>query len=91
LPKYTIQSTPHGSRILAEGWHSRHHLDSQISPTDLHTLILAAFRSPEDAPRAELAGVVADRTQAGVRVRVVTNQSWIDIPWDAIARDFLTL
>ena len=89
MRKYTIQTTPHGSRILFEQMNTCSHLDFQIAPPDLHTLILAAFRSPDKAPRAELAGVIADRTANGVRVRVVANNAWMDIPWDIIARDFV--
>lgn len=81
-----ILPTPHGSRLLGEELHTVFHLDVPVSPTDLNTLIKAAFRSPDDQPRVELSGVIADRTQSGVRLRIVANNSWFDIPWEIIAR-----
>ncbi len=83
---FRILKAPHGSRLLGEDIHTASHLDYPLEPTDLHDLILAAFKSPNDQPRAELNGVIADRTKEGVRVRVVANNSWTDIPWPSIAR-----
>ena len=81
-----ILPTPHGSRILAEDIHTAWHLDVPINLDDLHTLIQAAFKSPDDQLRSELQGVFADRTETGVRVRVVANTSHFDIPWPNLAR-----
>ena len=86
MQTFRILPTPHGSRLLGEDIHTASHLDFPISPVDLKHLILAAFKSPDDQPRSELNGVIADRTAAGVRVRVVANNAWADIPWPCIAR-----
>ena len=86
LQNVSIKPTPHGSRLFGEDIHTAYHLDIPISPDDLHTLIIAATKTPDTHPRMELSGVMADRTPEGVRVRVVANNSHFDIPWPIIAR-----
>lgn len=84
--KVTIQNTPPGSRLIGEEIHTGYHLDVPIPANDLHALITAAARTPDDNPRCELGGVLADRTPNGVRVYVVAKTSHFDIPWPIIAR-----
>jgi len=84
--KVTIHETPPGSRLIGEEIHTGYHLDVPIPAADLHSLITAAARSPDENPRCELSGVLADRIETGVRVRVVANQSHFDIPWNVIAQ-----
>lgn len=86
LQSVTINRTPHGSRLLGEDIHTAFHMDVPIPPGDLVTLIMAAAKSDGMNPRAELMGVIADRTSHGVRVYVVANQSYFDIPWPLIIR-----
>ena len=57
-----------------------------IRADDAKHLIAAAFQAPDDNPRAEFQGVLADKMVHGVRVRVVGQQSHFDIPWSAIAQ-----
>ena len=47
---------------------------------------IAAAKSDDLHPRAELMGVIADRTPSGVRVRVVANAAHFDISWPLIVR-----
>jgi hypothetical protein len=82
----TIQPTPHGSRLLGEDIHTAFHMDVPLPPDDLHQLIIAAAKSDDLHPRAELMGVIADRTPEGVRIRVVANAAHFDIPWPLIVR-----
>ncbi|WP_299850600.1 hypothetical protein [uncultured Roseovarius sp.] len=86
LQSVTIQSTTHGSRLIGEDIHTAHHLDIPIPPDDLYTLIIAATKTEDTHLRAELGGVLADRTPNGVRVHVVAKTSHFDIPWPVIAR-----
>lgn len=81
-----IKPTPHGSRIVAEDIHTAYHLDLPIAEVDLRNLIVAAAKADDLHPRAELMGVLADRTENGVRVRNVVNTSHFDIPWQFIVR-----
>lgn len=81
-----ILPTPHGSRILAENMQTAWHMDTPVSPDSLHKLISAAFKSPDNQPRTELEGVYADKTETGIRVRVIANTSHFDIPWQLLAR-----
>lgn len=82
----SILRTPHGSRILGQDIHTAFHMDVPVSPMDLNHLVLAAAKSDDMHPRAELSGVTADRTPEGVRVRVVANNAHFDIPWPHIVR-----
>lgn len=86
LKSVTLQPTPHGSRLIGEEIHTVHHLDVPISPDDLHALIIAATKTPDEHPRVELTSTTADRTPSGVRIHVVANTSYFDIPWPIIAR-----
>ena len=86
LQNVTIQSTPHGSRLIGEDIHTAYHLDIPIPPDDLQTLIIAATKTRDEHPRAELGGVIADRIETGVRVRVVAGNAHFDLPWPIIAR-----
>lgn len=88
LKSVSILPTPHGSRLLAQDIHTAYHMDVPVGPDDLHALIIAAAKSDDMHPRAELSGVMADRTPTGVKVRVVANESWFDIPWNFIVRGF---
>jgi len=81
-----IKSTPNGSRLFAEDIHTAYHLDMPIAEEDLRNLIVAAAKADDLHPRAELMGVLADRTENGVRVRNVANTSHFDIPWQFIVR-----
>jgi len=81
-----ILTTPHGSRILAENMQTVWHMDTPCDPNDLHALIFSAFKAPDNHPRTELNGVVADKTESGIRVRVVANTCHFDIPWQILAR-----
>ena len=80
LQSVTIQKTDHGSRLIGEDIHLTYHLDIPIPPDDLYTLIIAATKTDDLNLRAELSGVLADRTPNGVRVHVVANTSHFDIP-----------
>jgi len=86
LQNVTIQSTPHGSRLIGEDIHTAYHLDIPIPADDLQTLIIAATKTRDEHPRAELGGVIADRIETGVRVRVLANNAHFDLPWPIIAR-----
>lgn len=86
LKSVSFQTTPHGSRLIGEDIHTVHHMDVPAPAEDLHALIVAAAKSDDLHPRAELQGVIADRTPEGVRIRVVANQSHFDIPWNFIVR-----
>lgn len=86
LQSVTIQPTPHGSRLLGEDIHTAFHMDVPVPPDDLNQLIIAAAKSDDLHPRAELMGVIADRTPEGVRIRVVANAAHFDIPWPLIVR-----
>ncbi len=82
----TIRRTARGSQIQGETLFHAYHLDIPIPPDDLHNLIIAAAKTPDEHPRCDLAGVFADRTSTGVRVSVVANTSQFDIPWQTIMR-----
>jgi len=84
--KVTIHDTPPGSRLIGEQIHTGYHLDVPIPASDLHSLITAATRTEDEHPRAELSGVLADRTPTGVRIHVVASTSHFDIPWNIIAQ-----
>ena len=84
LKSVTIQSTPRGSRLIGEEIHTSYHLDVPIPPDDLQTLIIAATKTPDEHPRSELGGVIADRIETGVRV--VAGNAHFDLPWPIIAR-----
>lgn len=86
LQSVNLKQTPHGSRLIGADIHTAFHLDVPIPPDDLYALIIAATKTDDMPPRAELGGVIADRTPEGVRVRVVANTSHFDIPWPIIAR-----
>ncbi|MEY8119984.1 hypothetical protein AB9F26_17235 [Falsihalocynthiibacter sp. BN13B15] len=86
LQSVTIQTTPLGSRLIGEDIHTLYHLDIPIPHDDLHALIIAATKTSDEHPRAEIAGVLADRTADGVRIHVVASTSHFDIPWPIIAR-----
>ena len=81
-----IDATPHGSRLIGTDIHTAWHINVPITPDDLRTLIIAAAKTPDDNTRVELSGTLADRTDTGVRVRLVANNSHFDIPWPMIVR-----
>ena len=86
LASVTIQSTANGSRLIGTEIHTAYHLDVPVPADDLKTMIIAATKTPDEHPRVELSGVMADRIPEGVRIRVVASNSHFDIPWPIIAR-----
>ena len=88
MKEYHIVETPEGCSLVGIDIHTKTHLPLPITPADAKALILAAYKSDDEHPRAEFHGIVADRTADGVRVRKVANNSWIEIPWSVIAREF---
>ena len=84
--KVTIESTPKGSRLIGNEIHTAYHLDVPLPANELHSLITAAARTPDEHPREEADGVNADRTPAGVRIHVVATTSYFDIPWNIIVQ-----
>lgn len=87
MQNFQIIDIPEGCQFTAETTSSKFSLDLPIPGDDAKALILAAFRSPDEKPRAELHGVLADRTVDGVRVRIVAQNHVMDIPWPVIARE----
>ncbi|WP_420586549.1 hypothetical protein [Ruegeria sp.] len=87
MQEFQIVESPEGCRLVGIDIHTATHLPLPITPEDAKALILAAFKSDDDKPRAEFHGVLADKTANGVRVHRVANDSWFEIPWTVIARD----
>ncbi|MCP5341132.1 MAG: hypothetical protein H6901_02835 [Rhodobacteraceae bacterium] len=87
MRKFEIIDTPEGCNLVASSLSTTTHLPLPITKADAKALILAAFKSDDEHPRAEFHGILADRNADGVRVRKVANNSWFDIPWAVIARE----
>lgn len=88
MQKFLIVETPEGCSLHGIDIHTQTRLDLPIPVEDAKALLRAAFKSDDEHPRAEFHGIIADHTTGGVRVRQVTKDSWFDIPWQLLAREF---
>ncbi|WP_170430672.1 hypothetical protein [Ruegeria arenilitoris] len=84
-----IKETPHGSRLCATELFNAWHLDVPLSPTELQELLRKAITTSDMHPRVDSNHVAIDRTPEGVRVHVVKNTTWFDIPWHILVKDLI--
>ena len=88
MREFQIVETDEGCALVGIDLHTKTHLPLPIRPEDAKALIQAAFKSDDEHPRAEFQGILADRTTGGVCVRQVAKNTWFDIPWPLLAREF---
>ncbi len=84
-----ITETPHGSRLCATELFNAWNLDVPLKPGALQQLIRDAIKTPDEHPRVEKDGVAADRMPEGVRVHVLKNTTWFDIPWHIAVKELI--